>query len=301
MEQETAEFSGHDCSIQRHQSLPETTSEATLRARRNVSSTPKRGQRDGWDAECHTDPVPRTRQSRISLLDRGPTALTPAANLPTPIRSRASPVEIATLFAGEAKHTSLVLSGHHCSWESRERVSRPLNLTCSSGPICRICHEGDQAGPLSSYCACAGTMGLLHSLCLQRWLSARNVDSCELCHERFPTVRLHRGFSEWFRGPGDQRRAVCADVVCFILLSPIAGLGLEMCVQSATAHTTTRRVIQVGSLVALSVLLIAAFLIWTYFTVRHHYRRFRQWQEDNVRVVLVPRSVSRGDVEAGLR
>ncbi|XP_077538425.1 E3 ubiquitin-protein ligase MARCHF2-like [Haemaphysalis longicornis] len=290
------EFSGHD-SIQRHQSLPETTS-----ARRNVSSTPKRSHGDGCDAECRTDPVPRKRPSRISLLDRGPTAVTPEANLPTPIRSRASPVGIATLFSGEAKRSSLVLSGHHWSWEnsSRERVSRPLSLACSSGPICRICHEGDQAGPLSSYCACTGTMGLLHSLCLQRWLSASNADSCELCHERFPTIRLRRGFSEWFRGPGDQRRAVCADVVCFILLSPIAGLGLEMCVQSATAHSTTRRVIQVGSLVTLSVLLIAAFLIWTYFTVRYHYRRFRQWQEDNVRVVLVPRSVCLGDVEAGL-
>ncbi|XP_065307810.1 E3 ubiquitin-protein ligase MARCHF11-like [Dermacentor albipictus] len=65
-----------------------------------------------------------------------------------------------------------------------------LNLTASSGPMCRICHEGDQQDSLVSLCRCSGTMGLLHITCLERWLNARNIDHCELCDHRFPTQVL---------------------------------------------------------------------------------------------------------------
>ncbi|XP_077524284.1 E3 ubiquitin-protein ligase MARCHF2-like [Amblyomma americanum] len=290
--------------MQRHQSLPETTSCATLRARQNATSTPKRATRSrtAWShADCHTDPVPRTRPGTSS--DRhGPHPFTADGHLPTPIRPQASPVEIVSWFAAEAKHISVV-SGHPwtCGPSSGELVVPGQSLASSSGPICRICHEGDHSGPLTSYCACTGTMGLLHSRCLERWLSISQADSCELCHERFPTSRVRRTLAEWYREAPDQRRALYADLICFVLLSPIAGMGLELCVQGATSQATTRQIMQAGSLIALSVLLITAFLIWSYFTARYHYRSFRSWREDNAKVVLVPRRDDvRVDVESTL-
>lgn len=289
--------------IQRHHSLPETSSDARLRSRVNVSSTPKRASniitsRTGH-LDCHTDPVTRKRPRTSFYVEEGPNPFTPARHLPTPIRPRASPSEIASCFSGDSKHISFV-SGHPwpCGHSSGEQGLGPVHsLAFSSGPICRICHEGDQAGPLSSYCLCSGTMGVLHHRCLERWLVTSNTDSCELCHERFPTTRVRRTLSEWYREAPNLRRALVADVVCFVLLSPIAAMGLELCVQGATSQTTTRQVVQAGSLVVLSVLLITAFLIWSYFTARHHYRSFRQWREDNARVVLVPRGDLRIDVE----
>ncbi|KAH6926901.1 hypothetical protein HPB50_022764 [Hyalomma asiaticum] len=294
--------------IERHHSLPETSSDSRLRSRGNVSSTPKRAGNTSRcrvaHSDCHTDPVPRRRPRTSFYHDHGPNPFTPARHLPTPIKPRASPTEIASWFAGESKHISLI-SGHpwSCGPASGEEATagHVHSLAFSSGPICRICHEGDHAGPLSSYCACAGTMGVLHSRCLERWLATSNTESCELCHEHFPTTRVRRTLSEWYREAPNQRRAVIADVICFVMLSPIAGMGLELCIQGAMRQTTTRQIIQGGSLILLSMLLITAFLIWTYFTVRYHYRCFRQWREDNATVVLVPRDDVRIDVEESPR
>ncbi|KAH7973015.1 E3 ubiquitin-protein ligase MARCHF2 isoform X2 [Rhipicephalus sanguineus] len=289
--------------IQRHHSLPETSSDSRLRSRGNVSSTPKRAGNGSRcrvaNTDCHTDPVPRRRPRTSFYEDHGPNPLTPARHLPTPIRPRASPSEIATWFVGESKHISLI-SGHPwpCGTASGEQTTGHVqSLAYSSGPICRICHEGDQAGPLSSYCACAGTMGVLHSRCLERWLATSNADSCELCHEHFPTIRVRRKLSEWYREAPNQRRALIADAICFVMLSPIAGMGLELCIQGATRQTTTRKIVQAGSLIMLSMLLITAFLVWSYFTVRYHCRCFRQWREDNATVVLVPRDDVTIDLE----
>ncbi|KAH8018995.1 hypothetical protein HPB51_015200 [Rhipicephalus microplus] len=51
----------------------------------------------------------------------------------------------------------------------------------NNGPVCRICHGGDQEGALESLCSCAGTMGFVHVSCLELWLNAQKVDYCELC------------------------------------------------------------------------------------------------------------------------
>ncbi|XP_037282295.2 uncharacterized protein LOC119175449 [Rhipicephalus microplus] len=56
----------------------------------------------------------------------------------------------------------------------------------NNGPVCRICHGGDQEGALESLCSCAGTMGFVHVSCLELWLNAQKVDYCELCGQRFP-------------------------------------------------------------------------------------------------------------------
>lgn len=57
----------------------------------------------------------------------------------------------------------------------------------SSAIFCRICHdEGDLVSP----CNCTGTVGLVHIMCLEKWLSTDRGPSCELCGFEFAlTVR----------------------------------------------------------------------------------------------------------------
>ncbi|KAL3867096.1 hypothetical protein ACJMK2_044327 [Sinanodonta woodiana] len=78
--------------------------------------------------------------------------------------------------------------------------------TSSEGPVCRICHEGDLEEVLVSPCYCAGSVGLLHVSCLQRWLGASNKTTCEICSfefllerkpEPFINVAIRHNYSLW--------------------------------------------------------------------------------------------------------
>ncbi|XP_070385521.1 E3 ubiquitin-protein ligase MARCHF11-like [Dermacentor albipictus] len=62
-----------------------------------------------------------------------------------------------------------------------DQATGDLNGAVNSGPMCRICHEGDREDPLVSPCSCTGTMAFVHVSCLEHWLNQRNVDICELC------------------------------------------------------------------------------------------------------------------------
>ncbi|CAL1265133.1 unnamed protein product [Larinioides sclopetarius] len=68
----------------------------------------------------------------------------------------------------------------------------------SSGPICRICHEGDDKEDLVSPCKCTGTVGLVHKTCMERWLSTRpnSNDKCEICNYTFVTARYPKSVLE---------------------------------------------------------------------------------------------------------
>ncbi|XP_072144185.1 uncharacterized protein [Dermacentor andersoni] len=189
-----------------------------------------------------------------------------------------------------------------------------LNVTASSGPICRICHEGDQQDSLMSLCRCSGTMGLVHATCLERWLNARNIDHCELCHHRFPTAgqaTCVRQFFHWALH-GESRRAVLGDLFCFALLSPVAALSCFLCTHSASKQALEGRIIEAASLVTLAGLLVTAYVAWSFLTVRFHCRAFAAWQARNpMRGILAPRLARRaaagghdrttGGQSAGLR
>ncbi|KAL3255379.1 hypothetical protein MRX96_017294 [Rhipicephalus microplus] len=72
------------------------------------------------------------------------------------------------------------------------------NFTTSIAPICRVCHEGDHMECLMSLCKCSGNIGLLHVSCLEHWLNTQNVDDCEVCNHRFPTVAQATGIHQFF-------------------------------------------------------------------------------------------------------
>ncbi|XP_065307821.2 E3 ubiquitin-protein ligase MARCHF2-like [Dermacentor albipictus] len=176
-----------------------------------------------------------------------------------------------------------------------------LNVTASSGPICRICHEGDQQDSLVSLCRCSGTMGLLHITCLERWLNARNVDRCEICHQRFPTAgqaTCVRQFFHWALH-GDSQRAVLGDVFCLALLTPVIALSCFMCSHSASKRVLEGRMVEAASLVTLAGLLVTAYVVWSFLTLRFHYRAFAAWQARNaMRRILAP-PFARGAAASG--
>ncbi|OQR80185.1 E3 ubiquitin-protein ligase MARCH3-like [Tropilaelaps mercedesae] len=54
--------------------------------------------------------------------------------------------------------------------------------TVDDNPQCRICLAGASIENLTdSPCHCSGTMGHLHSSCLNQWLSTRDHHLCEIC------------------------------------------------------------------------------------------------------------------------
>ncbi|KAH8033528.1 hypothetical protein MRX96_017312 [Rhipicephalus microplus] len=73
-----------------------------------------------------------------------------------------------------------------------------LNVTTSSAPICRVCHDGNHMESFMSLCKCSGNMGLLHVSCLEHWLDTQNVDHCEVCKHRFPTMAQATGIHQFF-------------------------------------------------------------------------------------------------------
>ena len=80
----------------------------------------------------------------------------------------------------------------HCS----ESVFCDSGLSESTMMICRICHESESREELVSLCKCAGTMGLLHRSCVEKWLSSVNSNQCEICNFRYITSKKKRPFHE---------------------------------------------------------------------------------------------------------
>ena len=55
---------------------------------------------------------------------------------------------------------------------------------------------GESNGKLISPCRCAGTMGLVHAACIEKWLSATNSAKCELCNYPFVITQQPRPFKD---------------------------------------------------------------------------------------------------------
>ncbi|KAL1415042.1 hypothetical protein MTO96_006990 [Rhipicephalus appendiculatus] len=201
------------------------------------------------------------------------------------------PTELLLPCAISTDVTSTFESGPKCSGSTPNTPAGCLNVTTSSGPMCRICHEGDQTETLMSLCKCSGTMGLLHVSCLERWLNARNVDYCELCHHRFPTSAEATCLRHFFHSlwNGHSQVTILGDLFCFAILTPLAALSCFLCSHNAYKHALEGRVMEAASLITLAGLLVAAYLVWAFRTVRFHYRAFAAWQARNpMRRILAP-------------
>ncbi|KAG9266548.1 E3 ubiquitin-protein ligase MARCHF3 [Astyanax mexicanus] len=161
--------------------------------------------------------------------------------------------------------------------------------SCSSlngeEPFCRICHEGLSAGDLLSPCECAGTLAMVHRVCLEHWLTASGTSHCELCHFEFALERLPKPFTEWLATPSMQRRTLCGDVICFLFITPLASLSGWLCVQGALDLYYSNGMEAFG-LLMLTLALFTIYLFWTVVSLRYHVHLFKSWRETNPRVRL---------------
>ncbi|GIY75514.1 e3 ubiquitin-protein ligase MARCHF3 [Caerostris extrusa] len=162
----------------------------------------------------------------------------------------------------------------------------------SSGPICRICHEGDVKEDLVSPCRCTGTVGLVHKTCMERWLSMRanSNDKCEICNYTFITARYPKSLLEWIRSDennGNHRRSLMGDITCFMLLTPLAIVSSFLCVEGAKRQVIWGNSLEAGCLMALATFLITIYFVWNVLTVRYHLRSFLKWRLKNQNVKLL--------------
>ncbi|KAG5834120.1 hypothetical protein ANANG_G00258000 [Anguilla anguilla] len=156
-------------------------------------------------------------------------------------------------------------------------------------PMCRICHEGSGQEELLSPCECAGTLGTIHRSCLEHWLSASSTSMCELCHFQFSVQRKTRPLLEWVRSPGlrQAQRTLLGDMVCFLLITPLATISGWLCLRGAVDHLHFSSRLEAVGLIALTVALFTIYLFWTLVSLRYHCRLYNEWRQTNQRVVLL--------------
>ncbi|ROI48908.1 E3 ubiquitin-protein ligase MARCH3 [Anabarilius grahami] len=153
----------------------------------------------------------------------------------------------------------------HCSTYVSSVIPAHGGISLNSEePFCRICHEGSSAGDLLSPCECAGSLAMVHRVCLEHWLTASGTSHCELCHFQFALERLPKPLTEWFTTPSmqHQRRTLCGDVICFLFITPLASLSGWLCVQGAMDLYYSNSMEAIG-LIVLTLTLFTIYLFWS--------------------------------------
>ncbi|XP_020336048.1 E3 ubiquitin-protein ligase MARCHF2 isoform X1 [Oncorhynchus tshawytscha] len=170
-------------------------------------------------------------------------------------------------------------------------VIKPLS-TQSDGPICRICHEGANGEGLLSPCNCTGTLGTVHKSCLEKWLSSSNTSYCELCHTEFTIERRPKPLTEvtkWLRDPGprNEKRTLFCDMVCFLLITPLAAISGWLCLRGAQDHLHFNSRLEALGLIALTIALFTIYVLWTLVSFRYHCQLYSEWRRTHQKVRLL--------------
>ncbi|XP_072037919.1 uncharacterized protein [Amphiura filiformis] len=177
-----------------------------------------------------------------------------------------------------------------CSGAYPSPSATSFSTISSEGPICRICHEGEQGGHLISPCRCTGTLRYLHKKCLEQWLQTRNKDICELCNTEICTRRKTQPFSEWFRHPLNprDRRNFAVDFACSLVLTPLVVISAWLCL-NGSAHYMRHadRSLEGLGLILLAAVLIVIFSAWSLLTARYHFMVWREWSKHNQLVTVL--------------
>lgn len=170
-----------------------------------------------------------------------------------------------------------------------EEHSHTKPCAAPENPMCRICHEGGLQEALVAPCECLGTMATIHRSCLEHWLSASGTSFCELCHFQFSIQRKSRPLLEWLQSPGlrRERRTLVGDVLCFLLITPLATVSGWLCLRGAIDHLHFSSRLEAVGLIALTVALFSIYLFWTLVSLRYHCRLYNDWRLSNQRVVLL--------------
>uniref|UniRef100_A0A3Q3GK94 RING-type E3 ubiquitin transferase n=1 Tax=Labrus bergylta TaxID=56723 RepID=A0A3Q3GK94_9LABR len=160
--------------------------------------------------------------------------------------------------------------------------------TSEETPMCRICHDGGAQEELLSPCECSGSLSSIHRSCLEHWLSASRTSFCELCQYQFTVTRRSRSLLEWLqnRSLRQEKRTLFGDMVCFLLITPLASVSGWLCLRGAIDHLHSSSRLEAMGLIALTVALFTIYLFWTLVSLRYHCRLYNQWRTSNPIVIL---------------
>ncbi|KAJ8683572.1 hypothetical protein QAD02_019364 [Eretmocerus hayati] len=202
----------------------------------------------------------------------------------------------------------------------------PISSSNSSNyDICRICHMGGSTSPqncltevespsrdernirssstnldlgmLISACWCRGTVGLVHTKCLERWLTESGHSRCELCGYRYATIRVPRhgilrSLLVWIK-TFVATRQMLLDSLYLIMTTPLAVFSAYVCAMTLKMALDSR----VGdipwtivAMLPICSLTLVAYWSWLLTLQRLHGRRWRQYWQSNFIIQLIPDS-----------
>ncbi|XP_018331016.1 E3 ubiquitin-protein ligase MARCH8 [Agrilus planipennis] len=174
--------------------------------------------------------------------------------------------------------------------EERPGIGSGLNISSSNSDICRICHcEADVGNPLLSPCYCSGSLKYVHQSCLQQWLAASDIRSCELCKFNFILHTKIKPIGEWRRlelSGVERRRLLCAILFHFVAAICVIW-SLFVLIDRATEEVqkgliawpfwTKLVVVAVG---------FSGGAVFMYIQCRQYLQLFSRWKAHN-RIILV--------------
>ncbi|XP_041373997.1 E3 ubiquitin-protein ligase MARCHF8-like isoform X2 [Gigantopelta aegis] len=171
-----------------------------------------------------------------------------------------------------------------------------ISISNDSVAICRICHEGETHESLLSPCYCAGSVGMLHLSCLERWLGTSNTSRCEICKYEFKVRRIPRSVWDFLQHSrsGSERKNMICDLACFVVLAPLTVLSAYLCLNGVSYYSKWNDRWEVPGLICLTVSLLVIFVIWCTIAVRHHMMILVNWRKQNQVIKIIYLSPVKG-------
>ncbi|CAH8453858.1 unnamed protein product [Schistosoma margrebowiei] len=159
---------------------------------------------------------------------------------------------------------------------------------------CRICLGSSDFEELISPCYCAGTIGIVHQRCLEKWLNLSRSKTCEICGFTFEVLKHYPHFCKWLwmGGKGDgihRRRYLWTDLICLLIMIPLLTLCAWLAIssnQDEKSANSRRFPWQSFFLGLLCSLLLLVFNIWLMFSFRYHHQSWKLWRKEQSYIVL---------------
>ncbi|XP_043515665.1 E3 ubiquitin-protein ligase MARCHF2-like isoform X1 [Frieseomelitta varia] len=175
---------------------------------------------------------------------------------------------------------------------SRERQNQPVRRVDSQTSTLS---SYAYLGPLISACKCRGTVALVHTECLERWLTESGHSRCELCGYKYATKRvprhtLFRSVAIWFNTVLVTRQMLL-DILYLVVTTPLALFSCYICILAL--RMLLKRGLQempwmVVAMLPTCSLTLIAYWGWIITLARLHGRRWRRYWRSNFVVRLIP-------------
>ncbi|XP_065569319.1 E3 ubiquitin-protein ligase MARCHF3-like [Artemia franciscana] len=148
------------------------------------------------------------------------------------------------------------------------------------GPFCRICYDGMNEEALVNPCRCAGSIGLIHRSCLEKWLVTANKDKCDLCKYQFHVRRKQRTFIQWIRSPTQATsvRTFFIDLAAISLLTIMAVVANYYCITSGISFIQEELYFEAVALLFICAVLDSVHLLWVLLSIRYHCGVVMRWR-----------------------